>query len=638
MNNVLKRMMDDVMPSFNETTVNGMVRDELEQTPWFLDKILKDSIRSLPRDIQFEYTGFEYVTPDEEITSEYKKPNSAYDLARSDVYPVDFKFMHKGEEITKRIFLPYGKKGNLLTMSGTQYVVAPVLSDTIITPETNQVFARLIKDKISFKSIERTLIFNQESRHGGIIYAPLMKNTPDQGPLGRPISPIAPYLCGKYGFRGAVLKYFNKSIQELREQSPEYKDLRDVTEEDVILSISEYPELRTTHNVYESRKDQPTKTTTMNGEKYRGTDVKIYIHKDIPITPFIETFVFGIMYILEVIPDESIGGQYGKDVGNLLYQYETKNLDEEMLRWRHMISMISNKGNFTQHKLREDVASHFNGLEQYIDSFVREKLRQVNIYVEDFFDFLYEILSRYKEFTSSSTEYSSDIRKKYLDVQYCICYDIFIGFNKTLLSLDKQHKTNLASNRINPTVSNFLNPDKDVKKKGVEKSLDKEISSKVIYKLINSKEKRFNMLTVDSCGSSMIFKCSGLMEDQNRGDGVKIPKTQDGPKFPGSMRISKYLDYIFGSMYNLPKKTPSPRFRVNPFLQIDPHTGRLILTNDILEKAAYVDQKLKGKTELDDDEDIDREDNLDQDRDYEDNLESKLEEGFEDTEVDDTEE
>ncbi len=60
-------------------------------------------------------------------------------------------------------------------ISNTPYHIVPVLSDTVISPDSSKVFLRLLKDKLDFRSSPRNFIVNDEEVLGYVIYTNIVK-------------------------------------------------------------------------------------------------------------------------------------------------------------------------------------------------------------------------------------------------------------------------------------------------------------------------------------------------------------------------------------------------------------------------------------------------------------------------------
>ena len=99
---------------------------------------------------------------------------TVYDIAISDVYPVEYVFRFNGEEIRKPIYLLYCDNGNLLKISNTVYSITPVLSETVISPSNIKIFVRLLKAKIDVNGKMKNFLFNGTKVSGIVLYAAIL--------------------------------------------------------------------------------------------------------------------------------------------------------------------------------------------------------------------------------------------------------------------------------------------------------------------------------------------------------------------------------------------------------------------------------------------------------------------------------
>lgn len=571
-------MMDECVPKFNPNVVDGSVDKLLLTLPDYLDSTFHSSIKSLHSNIDMQYLGYRYVSPEREFTKNFATSGNdkSYDLAHSDVYPVQFVFQYKGEEIVRELLLPYASRGNIMKMSGTNYVIAPVLSDTILSPDNDQLFVRLFKDKITFRSYTRNFIRNGQNKGGSIIWAEIMKNNTKTGELGKPLLGISLYLFANYGFKGVVERYFKDDLRKVMS--------REMVEDDIIFTDKDRQDLLETHNVYESTKTLPTKCKSLT-TTYIGHDAKFYIKKDIPETTFITNCIYGVLNGLDTLP------HYATE---LIEHIERGEVENEKFKWKMIIATIACKGKFTVNKKVEDITDHFYSLENYVDSYIIDKFKEINIYIENFFDLLYIILYKYNELILSAKEYNSDIRNRYMDVNYYVAYDIMIGFNKVILSINKRNQKIKKDNSSGAGISNQEFYIKDIKKSEIEKMFHNDLKDKTIFGIIKSSSPNFHIIQAESTNDSMTWKCTMVNEDQSRGKGVK---RANNTRFPSSMQIARSYDTVLGSIFYLPKGTPSGRLRTNVFLDYNLNTGRINIDPEEEEMLEYVDMKLKGKTD-----------------------------------------
>ena len=81
---------------------------------------------------------------------------------------------------------------------------------------------------------------------------------------------------------------------------------------------------------------------------------------------------------------------------------------------------------------------------------------------------------------------------------------------------------------------------------------------------------------------------------QSRGNGVKRGKNS---QFPESTKTIKGHDLALGSLLFLTKAAPSPRFRINPYVDYNLQTGRINLPEDIKKSVTKLDTMLRGREE-----------------------------------------
>jgi hypothetical protein len=70
------------------------------------------------------------------VVSNFGKQNKRiYDVARSDVYLVQFLFSLNGEEVKDvlYIYLPYVTQGGIMTIKNSKYVISPVIADVALS-------------------------------------------------------------------------------------------------------------------------------------------------------------------------------------------------------------------------------------------------------------------------------------------------------------------------------------------------------------------------------------------------------------------------------------------------------------------------------------------------------------------------
>jgi len=467
MNNLLRKMLGDVTPKFNKDVVDGSIKKTFKTFPEYLDSILTSSIVSLSSNVDLKYLGIRRVTPRDEINKIImsSENNIQYDIARNDIYLIELKFSYMGTVFSRYLYLPYADKGNIIRFSNTPYHVIPVLSDTIISPNHKEVFIRLLKAKLSFKSNIKNFILNGEKTPGEVIHCQILRVNEAQivDNIGKPLVATAIYLTAELGFKEAFRKYCNI--------------------DDIFITYDEVDKFKDEYDVYESARVKP------RGHKetvYIPHSVKICVRKGSYNTESVQKIIFGILYVFDMFPNTA------NEIVDVINKHD---INTEVMYWKMHIASLSYKNSFSMDRMYDDVLNHFDALEGYIDNDVRAKLKDTGKHIDTFFDLIALVLENYSLWIMNSKEYNSSIENRYIDVKYYILYDIIIGFNRILLNLNKRAGK------------------KQVTMKEVQSLFKSELKPKTILSLTKSSSMNLAIQVASYTGDIMYPKITSVLED-----------------------------------------------------------------------------------------------------------------------------
>jgi hypothetical protein len=550
MDNILASIIDNNVPKFNKNIVDGTANKVLKDSPKYLDKKIKNSLKSLNKNIDLTYMGYRRLTPKEEYEKLIVKKNSksmiktVYDLAQNDLYSVEFIFNYMGRELRKPLQLLFSRRGNITYISNTSYSIVPVLTDTVISPTPTNVFVRLDIDKIRVENTIRNFIVNEERVTGHIIYSRLVKVNTKQliDKIGKPLTTLSLYLLGKYGMKKTMMKYL---------KTDKY-----------IITNGNVNDLREDYNVYESTKIKP------NGSKiflYEGHDIKICIHKSVKRNILLDNFIYGVIYSLDVLPEHA---------NECIEVVNENNIENEILYWRILLGRIAYYNNYTVDIMGNDIEDHFEVLNGYLDDDSRDRLLEIEIECDDFFDFLAVMLEKYNYWLLTSKEHNGDIKNRYVDYRYYLMYPITSGFNKIILNINKRYlKKQISYEEFN-------------------KIYGDELTHRKIYTLVKNKVLNLALIVSDYVGDIMYIKCTSFLEDQSRGNGVK---KDHKAKMPEANKVIKGDDMVLGSVLNFNKSSPSPNHRCNPFLNFNVNNGKIYKSESTQRTVIKINKGLNGK-------------------------------------------
>lgn len=470
MNSVLAELMDNTCPRVNKSILEGTVKDIFLTIPDFLNEYIISNMQSIDSRINLRYLGYRRLTPEEELARNLSNDISIskYDLARSDIYPIEFIFEFDGEEIRKVMYLPFAEDGNLMYISNTRYSVTPILTDTVISPSEDKVFLRLLKDKITIRSLPRQFFLNDEIIIGQVIHGSTLRNYVNllQDRIGKAVVPISTYILGKYGFFETIRR-FGKIDPSLVK----------VTLDDNV-DTNRY-------NVYKSIKVKPK---GLIQSSYVGHNMKIMLDKSVKPDHFINNLIYGIIYLFDVLP------QHCNDTVNLI---NSGNTEKEIYYWQILLGRLIYKNALSLDAISKDIKEHYAVLDSYIDSFTANKLMDTNFNISNFFDLLALVLSQYNTWTINYKEYNNNLLNRYIDIIYYVMYDIIISFNRVLLNLNRR-----------------ANMPKELTLKEVTKIFSTELKSKKIFSLVKSQQTNITMSSFDYTGDIKYPKSTALLSDQ----------------------------------------------------------------------------------------------------------------------------
>lgn len=546
MNKVLKRLYDEKVPSFNETVTNGFVNTVIDQTMDYVDKVIRSAMTAATP--LLEYHGLRRLDPIEEartITSKGNQKN-VYDIAGTDVYKVELLFTYNGDKIPNRyLYLPFTREAGKIYISGTPYHLVPVLTDTVISPSDNNIFVRLLKDKLLFHSIQRNIIKNNSIYIGQVIYSEeLFRVDVRNNELGKVINPIALYLFGKDG----VVKTFMKTCGF----AP------------IITTIDKTGPYEEEYDIYTSTKKKPR---GLKIDVYHGTDIAICIPKNNNASlAKVDGLVTSFIYAFDILP------HFTNDMVDTINSSMDGKTKTEEKYWKIIMSKLVFKDSYSVDRGYASIIDHYKSLESYIDPMTSEKLKESGLEIKDFFTLIEMIIDKYRELLSKGKEYTNNIYNRYIDVLYYLLFVIVVGINRTINDIGKYDGTILLMSKI-------------------ERLFNINLSSRSILKIASGEAMNISLIHADTSSDNMYMKFTSIMELQERGKGVSRGTNN---QFPINTRVITGPDLYIGSVLFLPKNTPTPKVRINPFAKFTP-TGRINPTPEQKYKLDLLDNMFAGR-------------------------------------------
>jgi len=474
MNLIMDEFIEKECGKFDKSLMNGISMEYISKIAVHLDAIIKSAIATLSSDIDLTYKGYRKLTPKEDY---YNNINSSMsrnivDISTNYLTKIEFGFEYNGIAINRVIALPYVEKGGIIRLSDAYYVIVPVLSEYPISPAPGELFIRLLRDKLNMKRMDRNILVNGIRTPKQIIYSKsykLLKNVNE-------IIPQALYMFIKYGFEGVFKKYFDTEPIIITDNNVKAEHL-----------LEEY-------NEYTTIGVKPRNLQAIN---YVPHTIRIYIKKK-DVTPFLEIVVSSLIYSFDMSPQFSMNL---KRVVGKKKEYSTEftlnNIDDETLFWVTLLGKIVFKNKFSLDRIQADMFEHIDILNGYLDTIIKEKLKEAGIVIDDFYDLIGWTICNFHELVLNHEKYSSNLENRYIEILYYILFDLIVGINKAFL----EFKRTAAK--------------KTMGEKEIARLFNKYLSTKKVFNIIKGGGGGVNIAVspLDYTGDNYYFKATAILED-----------------------------------------------------------------------------------------------------------------------------
>jgi len=546
---LLKKMYDEHLPKMNPNIMKGINRQWMDNAPHYIDQHIRNLMKNTTPDL--EYIGFRMMTPEEQHKKMVTNAGEL-DISKNNLALWEFEFLFQGQPIDYNfnIFLLYLDQGDKAYLSNTLYHFMPILSTGIITPYPNRIFILISKDKFFMERFLYTVDVD------GIDY-PLDINYSNglNKKLGRDkpiITPILMYPLAKLGLKGFVDRYLEGK----------HFEIIDLTEP------FEYDKEK-----YSLIKSVPALPPRFKGQ-YEKHNLGILVEKNDRLSLLLATT---LIYLFDYTP--TIARQLKDIYGEVK---ETEYYQTALIKL--MFHGVSVDLTTMDTKLRITLSNY----DIYMDDWVKSKLDSVNFSADTFYDFLVKCSLAYNDLTTNSQKYMSDINNRHLDILYNIHYDILENINMLFLILNNNYMQDSGNGLTLPVVKKHFRPTNG---KG-------SVSRNLIKQIIGGRNGSALALEVVNKSNDDLFSgLTGNIQLRERGDGTKKATKRKSGK--NGIVVINPTDPMVGSAVALSKSYTSPLLTINPFVNIDLHTGKFLLTERDLETVEMLKTMFEEKIEED---------------------------------------
>lgn len=546
MNRLFAELVEQKTPKFNEHVMNGLACYYVPFAQEWLHNIFLSASKSFPKGLT--YKGCERCTPYEEYqeTTRLRGNKRTFDLAESDLYLLKLMFEFEDDEGVKTklperyMYLPYVEEAGIFRLGGTMYHVTGVLSDKVISPGSNSIFVRLIRDRLTFKHIGHSVMINNRRETYNVVWSGIYRKPVKErsAPVTtQAFSSVAHYLFSKYGFTETFRKYAG-FIPTFGNYQPGY-----VAAPGNILCRSSY---------YGTNR----KPSTFIGYQYQPSDIYLEVPEK-HWNSMTAALVSGFFYVVDHFPD----------------RFTIDRLDSTFI-WSVLLGHIVFSGVYSEAKLFDNIREHFASLDDYLDLIVQEKLKEINWNVENFYDLIAKIMSDFPNLLLGNQIDVNSMFNKNIEILYYMLAEIAFKIFKVNYQLRKSKSK------------------KPLTVRSVTEAFNKIMTPRSIFHLTKDK---MIVETVSYCGDHKYPKLTSKITEQESGSSKYRKKAKRVVLTENNHIHASMVEG--GNVLFLSKSNPMPNTRLNPYVHIDLRTGTLVANPKFKEKLEKL-QKMLTRTNI----------------------------------------
>lgn len=512
--------LDANTPHINPLLANGLATDHLKRVDGYIDTIFRIVAKSFPPEIK--YLGFRRCTPLEEYAeaSRSKQSKIQFDVARSDIYLVEYRFQFMDEEPIKRyVYLPFVVQAGTIFISGSRFVISPVLADQVISVSLNSVFVRLLKAKLTFNRVSHSFKIDGTPVAERIVWAKIYNKKPNKNAPKATTSAkstLVHYLLAKYG---------------LHQMYALFTDCHPVVGRDDI-TRERFPQKEWV--ICESSGFVPRNYKSY----YAATAIKIAIPR-VEWNLAVELLTAGVFYVIDHFPDNSA----------------PEDVDNPKL-WQHLLGQVIWSGHVPAGKLINDVNDHILSLDEYLDTQHARKLKDIGYDSRDIYHLMFHIIANFDKWSQSADDRVSTMYDKELNVLQFVCQDLIVAINQLYFNIISARKKDYA---------NSTSPSRSFNRQKLERLMGMNLRQGLVYEL--SKEHP-EVTTTGTSGDNMALKVTSLLVPQNKSSkhsgGGKARTSLDDPTHRLHVSVAE-----IGGCWALPKAEPDGRSRLNITVDVE---------------------------------------------------------------------
>lgn len=420
---LLERIKADT-PPLNPDIANGLAVKYVPFAEEYIDSVWRAVSKDFPPGL--EYKGCARCTPYEEFYCEPKKKNDRkmVEIARSDIYLMRYDFRYNGVDLPPRyLFLPFVREAGSITLGGPTYFISPVLSDIILSYEQDNVFVKLLRDRFTLKRVNHNVVIDNKMETVPVVWSMIYHVNSVQRKAPKIVKAectLFHYLLCRYGFTEIFKRYAN--CTPIVSNQP--------------FDRKEYP--LQDWVVVKSCQFKPK--TVPQRHSYMPTELRVAVpRKD--FTPLVKSMLSAFFYIVDHFPN----------------RIQPEFVDSTRL-WKILLGHLIFGSNSSEGKLHDDIDEHIRSLDEYVDSIMQARFKDIGFNVKDIYQFFIVAIENFNDWLLSAKNRANSLYDKELSVLLDLLMPITSSIFTLHFKLKSAAKKGLTEKEVINTFTKYLKP------------------------------------------------------------------------------------------------------------------------------------------------------------------------------------
>lgn len=511
----LARLVDGDTPPLERDLADGLAVKHMQYVENYVDQVFRSASKGFPEG--FEYVRCRRCTVHEELAQVTKKKGTRaeVDVARSDIYMMQYLFSYKGVMLEPRyLYLPFVSAAGCIMLGGSRFTISPILSDRVISIGESNIFVRLLRDRLTLEREAHQYKIDGRSETVQVVWALIYHRNANQRKMIRNIkanTSLMHYLLCKYGFAEVFARFGN---------------CRPVVGGPEINPTTYPPE--EWHICASSR----VKPKGVGKTFWQPSNIHVAVRRE-DFTPMVRNMLGGFFYIVDHFPQQVLPESIGQS--------------GETRMWMVLMGILLFSSTAHHGRLYADVQDHINSLDEYLDTLVMQSLADINIHVTDIYQLFALMIQNFNDWLLAGNSNIASMYGKQFSILYFVCFDITKAIFNLYFKLKSASKKELGPREINLIMNSTL-------------------KTKLVFSMTKA-AKHPEISTISSPGDNKAFKITSMLVPQSSSSRTGSQKDRAAIADPTKFLHASIAEV--GSYSNLPKSEPSGRSRLSLHVKRD---------------------------------------------------------------------